>query len=326
MNYKAFTSFGRKITLEQLSLFSGNLATCISAGLDIPSSLATCRRSSPSPLLREILTAAASQTTQGMTLFDALKPHKPCFPAFFLPVVRCGEESGHLDGALRYLESHCRLLAGPIRTMRNTWLVPLCLMLGGTAISIAAYLLLAPRAIAIQFIVDSVRFYTVVAIAIWAVFYVPPCRTLADYARLALPVIGPAERELTMNRFFHAMNLLYSTGGRRVEGMIRLAADSAENSALHTDFLRAAEAIESGRTIGDAFAAVSSLPFPYKTVIVAGDEAGKLEDAFGEICRESGESVLTLLAGFQSVFFRIVALTVILSVTGTFYSLAFLRH
>ena len=42
-----------------------------------------------------------------------------------------------------------------------------------------------------------------------------------------MPVIGPAERELTLNRFFHAMNLLYSTGGRRVEQMIHLAADSA---------------------------------------------------------------------------------------------------
>src|SRR5208282_6819053 len=96
--------FGRKTTLEQLSLFSGNLATCVSAGLDISKSLDTCQRSSPSPILREILTDAAKNTAKGMKLFDALELHKNCFPAFFLPVVRCGEESGHLDGTLRYLE------------------------------------------------------------------------------------------------------------------------------------------------------------------------------------------------------------------------------
>ncbi|MGO9112858.1 MAG: type II secretion system F family protein [Thermoguttaceae bacterium] len=321
-----FALFKPKITLEQLSLFSGNLATCVSAGLDIPKSLDTCQRSSPSPVLREILTSAARQTSKGMKLFDALEPHKSCFPAFFLPVVRCGEESGHLDGTLRYLENHCRLLARPTRAIHNTWFVPLCLMLGGTGICIVAYWLLAPRAMAIQFVIDSVRFYAIVAIAIWAVFYVPPCRALAEYLRLALPVIGPAERELTMDRFFHAMNVLYSTGGRRVEEMIRLAADSAENSVLRSDFLRAAKAIETGSTIGEAFSAVASIPFRYKTSIVAGDEAGRLEDAFNMICRESGESVVSLLAGFQPVFFRIVALGVILSVTGTLYSLAFLRH
>ena len=321
-----FAFFGPKITLEQLSLFSGNLATCVSSGLDIPRSLETCQRSSPSLELRAILTSAAKQTATGMKLFDALEPHKSCFPAFFLPVVRCGEESGHLDGTLRYLENHCHLLAGPTRTMHNTWFVPLCLMLGGTGICSVAYWLLAPRAMAIQFTIDSVWFYAVVAVVIWAVFYVPPCRVLAEQLRLLLPVIGTAERELTMNRFFHAMNVLYSTGGRRVEEMIRLAADSAENSVLRTDFLRAATAIESGSTIGEAFSAVASLPFRYKTSIVAGDEAGRLEDTFNMICKESGESVISLLAGFQSVFFRIVALAVILSVTGTLYSLAFLRH
>lgn len=44
------------------------------------------------------------------------------------------------------------------------------------------------------------------------------------------------------------------------------------------------------------------------------------------ICKQSGASVLSLLAGFQSVFFRIVALAVILSVTKAFFSLASLMH
>jgi len=318
--------FGAKITLKQLSLFSGNLATCIAAGLDIPRSLGTCQRSSPSPIFREILRSAAKRTANGTTLFDALEPHKKCFPAFFLPVVRCGEESGHLDQTLRYLESHCRLLVGPTRTMRNTWLVPLCLILGGKGICMVAYWILAPWAMAIQYTIDSLMFCAVVAMAVWAAFYVPPCRALLDCVRLALPVIGPAERELTMNRFFHAMNLLYSTGGRRVEEMIRLAADSAENSMLHNDFLHAASVVESGGTIGEAFSAAASLPIHYKATIVAGDEAGKLEASFDMICRESGELVVTLLAGFQSLFFRIVALAVILSVVGTLSSLASLRR
>jgi len=315
-----------KITLGQLSLFSGNLATCVAAGLDIPKSLDTCQRSSPSPMLREILRLAAKRTAGGLALFAALEPHKDCFPAFFLPVLRCGEESGHLDRTLRYLEGHCRLLVGPARTMRNTWLVPLCLMLGGTAISVVAYWVLAPWAIAVGFTVDSLKFFAVAGVAVWAVFHVRPCRALAEYARLFLPVIGPAERELTMNRFFHAMNLLYSAGGRRVEEMIRLAADSAENSVLRADFLRASDAIESGGTIGEAFSAVEHIPFHYKTTIAAGDVAGKLETAFDMICRESGELVVSLLAGFQSLFFRIVALAVMLSVIGTIYELAFLRH
>jgi type II secretory pathway component PulF len=107
--------------------------------------------------------------------------------------------------------------------------------------------------------------------------------------------------------------------------MIRLAADSAENLALRSDFLRAAQVIESGGTIGEAFSALALLPFDYQTTIVAGDEAGKLEAAFDTVCRESAKSVQFRLAGFQPLFFRVVAAAVIFSVTMTLYSLMMMR-
>lgn len=317
--------FGPKITLEQLSLFCGNLATCVAAGLDIPNSLRTCHRSSPSPVLKEILEPAAERTAQGMELSDALQPWKNRFPAFFLPVLRCGEQSGRMDQTLRYLERHCRLLARPARTMRNTWLVPLCLMLGGTAVCTVAYVVLAPLALTMRYLLDSLMFYGVVAVGLWAVFYVPQVKPIVDQLKLAIPVIGSAERELTLNRFFHAMNLLYSTGGRRVEEMIRLAAESAENLALRGDFLRAAQVIESGGTISEAFSALTLLPFDYKTTIVAGDEAGKLETAFDTVCRLSAESVQFRLAAFQALFFRVVAASVVFSTVMTLYGLMMMR-
>ncbi len=273
-----------------------------------------------------MLADAAKQTAAGTTLFEALEPHKHHFPAFVLPAIRCGEESGHLDQTLRYLENHCRLLIGPMRTMRDMWLVPLCLMLGGTVICVLAYCVLAPWQTAVQYIVNSLEFYTALAVAVAVVFWIPPLRALVETVKLAVPVIGPAERELTLNRFFHAMNLLYSTGGRRVEQMIHLAADSAGNPVLRDDFLRAAQSIESGNTIGEAFSAVENLPLDYQATIVAGDESGTLEAAFDRVCQQSGESVVSRLAAFQPVYFRIVSLAVMGSVIATFYSLSFLRR
>jgi type II secretory pathway component PulF len=276
-------------------------------------------------VLREILTAAAKRAASGMQLFEALKPDANCFPAFFLPAVRCGEEAGRLDETLRYLENHCRLLVGPARMMRNMWFAPVCLLLADTAICITAYCIMAPRAMTIAYVLDWLKFYAILAAAVVAVIYVPPLRALAETIKLFLPVIGPAERELTMNRFFHAMNVLYSTGGRRVEEMIRLAADSAENPVLRSDFLRAAERIESGGSMAESFSAVPSIPLTYRATILAGEEAGKLGDAFDSICRESGEAVVSLLAGFQPLFFRVIAGAVIASISGTIWTLSSLR-
>jgi type II secretory pathway component PulF len=320
------TVFGPKIPLQQLSHFSGQMATCVAAGIDIPTSLRTCCRSSPSPLLREILPRAAEQTATGTALFDSLKLRRDCFPAFYLPVLRCGEESGHLDQTFRYLERHCRLLVGPARTMRDTWLVPLVLILSGNAISAIAYLIFAPFTVATRYIFDSITYYAVAAIIVWAALSVPELRAIVDRLILAVPFIGPAQRELAINRFFHALHLLYASGGRRVESMIYLAADSAGNVALRDDFLRAAKVIQRGGTISEAFTAPALLPLNYKATVVAGDEGGKLEAAFDTICRASAESVQSCLVGVQQVFFRVVAASVIFSTTMTLLSLFAMRR
>ena len=82
---------------------------------------------------------------------------------------------------------------------------------------------------------------------------------------LALPWIGTIVRDLSVNRFFHAMNMLYSTGGIRVEAMIRQAAACVDNHVARADFLRAAEVIESGGTIAAAFAVPVMIPKEYKS-------------------------------------------------------------
>lgn len=283
------------------------------------SSLRICSRSSPA--LQEILEQAAELTKAGMGLCDALDRWQERFPPFFLPVLRCGEETGRQDAALAYLERHCRLLAGPARTKQNTWRVPLGVLLGGSVICGVAHLLLAPLPVTFAYILHTMGYYGVLAAFLAVAFWVPQAKRLVDGLKLVLPVIGPAERELAMSRFFHAMSLLYSTNGRRVEQMIRLAAESSDNIILRRDFVRAAAAVESGATIAEAFAIPSTIPCDLKSLVSAGDEAGKLEDAFDAVARTVDESVQHRLRLFQQLFFRVVASSVVFSVAMTLYSL-----
>lgn len=279
------------IPYERLSLFCSNLATSLCAGLDVTTSLRLCAKSSPNPGLREVLEQAATQTARGTCLSDALQRWQDRFPPFFLPVLRCGEQSGRQDEAFDYLQRHCRLLAGPARIVRHTWLAPLAIMLAGSMVCAIAHLMLAPFQVTLSYVARAAMFYGVVAAAIAVTLWVPQARQLVDGLKLIVPVIGSAERELAMNRFFHALNLLYSTGGLRVEQMIRVAADSADNFILRYDLLRAARVIERGGTIAEAFSAPLSISYDRKALIQAGEDAGKLEDAFETLARLSDESV-----------------------------------
>ena len=210
--------------------------------------------------------------------------------------------------------------------MRNTWLAPLAIMLMGSAVSTVAYAVFASVSAALVYFFRSCLSYAIVLAGLWAVLRLDAFRAVVDRLTLFVPMIGAAFQDLAMNRFFHALNLLYSTGGQRVEKMIRLAAVSAGNLALRDDFLRAAKVVEAGGTVAEAFAAPACIPADYKAILQAGDEAGKLESALATISRVTGESVQHRLAVFQEVFFRLVAVSVIFSITMTIWSLVNVRR
>ena len=174
-----------------------------------------------------------------MSLAQSLEVAQGELPPFVLPVLRCGERSGRLDQSLRYLERHCAMLEGPSRMMRNTWLAPLTILAAGSVILTVAHALLASPGAALRFAFHEITQYATAGVAAWFFFCTPQGGKLMDHVRLALPVLGPVERDLALNRFFHALGMLYSTSGIRVEAMIREAAESVDNRVARADVLRA---------------------------------------------------------------------------------------
>ncbi|MFH1918679.1 MAG: hypothetical protein ABIP48_02155 [Planctomycetota bacterium] len=74
---------------------------------------------------------------------------------------------------------------------------------------------LAPVTQTLAFVARTATIYAAVGAALFFIFGVPQAKFIVDRAKLLLPVVGQAERELAVNRFLHSFNLLYSTGGTR---------------------------------------------------------------------------------------------------------------
>ena len=195
-----------KIPLEQLSVLCQNVATCLSAGLGVPASLRASVRSSGHGALKGIVETAAEHTASGVELSEALEPSNDRLPPFFLPVVRCGEQSGRLDEAFHYLARHCHLMVRPSRMARNAWLFPLVIVLTGSVIKIALVAAFAPIAVTVAYAGSTMMSYAMAAALMGVVLFVPQIRAILDRVRLAVPVVGPTERDLAVSRFFQALN------------------------------------------------------------------------------------------------------------------------
>lgn len=315
----------RRVSFEELSHFSNFMATCLDSGLSVPSSLRTSGGRASDSILGQAAERAADSIEQGQDLAESLAPSADRFPPFYVPVIACGERAGRLEETFRYLETHCGQLVRPARAVRNLWLYPAVILAFGWVIQVVAYLAFGEIWGAIGFVWTVLRTYTPPLVIALVAFKLPQTRPLVDRLLLYVPVVGPTIREVSYNRFFHAMALLYSTAGMRVEGMIRMACGTIDNRAVREQLLAAAVQIEREATVTEAFASAAELPGEFLTTIAAGDESGKLERSFTEIAQTTAVSVSTRLAAFQEIFLRLIVLLALIAVIGTIRPLV-LRH
>lgn len=303
-----------------LAQFAHDLRTCCRSGVDIVRGLELCLKAFRKTAIGARWTGAVEEVRGGSSLANALRGAADLLPPFYLPVIKAGEQSGRLEEALEFLENHCKLLAGPASALRNLWLYPLAIMVGGSLIQVLLYLLMASPMQALSQVFSELFGYLQL-VAIVAVVMLTPVRYFVDQLRLSLPWIGALEREIALHRFFRVLALLYSVGGHRVEVMIRTAAETVTNSAARLELLKAARAIEAGDSIPEAFRHVSVLTDGEQATIEVGDLSGTLEKAFDRISDDTGASMIAKLDFIQPILVRIVMSVVILSIASTVLSL-----
>ncbi len=317
-----------RLLLRDVAVFSGNLATCLRAGLSVPDSLETCTHSSPKGFLRSSGKRLVEKTRSGASLSEALEEIAPHLPRFYLPALRCGEQSGRTEEALQYLEEHCRLLDRPYQSMRNLWLVPFAFFLAAQAFVLLVAIFRLSLLGAVSILWSALWQLATLAALVLLVANVTPLRRLFDRLLLMLPVIGPCVRDLSVNRFFHAFGLLYSTSGMSVPRMVRLACDSVGNLAVQDDFLAAIPYLEQGHSLSESLDNCPVLNENDKTMIASGEEAGRLADSLGKLCQQTAESLQVRLETTRSLCRAAIILIVVFGLAGYVlqsFALMFLR-
>ena len=299
-----------------LTQFSHDFGTCLRTSSDVARGLELCVRPIRRTPIGRAWIDSANEIRRGQTLTESLRPAKESLPAFYLPVVSAGEESGRLVEAFEYLERHCRLLTGPATTLRNLWVYPLAILLAGSVFRI---LLLAGSgsildAISLFF---SELFGWLQLALILGIVLLSPARYFLDRIRLSIPWIGELEREIAIHRFFRIMSLVYSVSGHRVEEMIRTSAATVGNRAARIDLQKAATAIEKQSTISEAFRRVPLLNSQEKSAIETAELSGTLEQCFEHLSDTAAHSVVAKINFIQPILVRIVMALVVFSLVTT---------
>jgi type II secretory pathway component PulF len=306
-----------RIGLKVISRFALSMATCLSAGMGPEKSLKLSSATGQSRPLLRASAAAARGCQEGLAISEGLEPYARFFPGFFIPLIRAGEIGGRQVEAFQLIHEHGQRLEPALRLLRNTWLFPLVCILSGWLIRTGVFLYFGMYQFAWLFVRDTFVKSSVVVMACWVLVQTRPVKELVDWLLLQLPVIRETLLRLAVVLFFSTFRLGYEAGGLDVLTVFDLALATIPNAAIRRDFARARPVLAEGGAFEEAFGEPRLLEDNIRGSIAVGAVSGHLGVSLEQITKRVTLELEVVLGVFNSIFQRLVALGVALSVVGT---------
>jgi general secretion pathway protein F len=288
-----------RIPRKQVSAFTREMATLLSAGIAIPAALEGLGRQEESAAFGAVILEIASAVRRGNSLSAALEEHPRLFPPLYSSMVRVGEESGALDkvmidladmmenedemraevlGAVAY---PCFVLALGIATtfILLAFVLPrLFDMLQGmqAVLPLPTRLLLAASGF-FQLYWPWVLGGGAAALSglVWC-FRTPEGGLWWDTWKLRLPVLGPVFRAAALGRFARTLGTLAHSGVSLLPAL-EIVRNTVGNRFLAASIALAAEDTRGGDSLAAPLKKLGLFPPTMVQMIAVGEESGRLD-------------------------------------------------
>ncbi|MFA4991928.1 MAG: type II secretion system F family protein [Candidatus Omnitrophota bacterium] len=312
-----------KVKLEDIVIFSRQLATMVDSGIPLVQALDILCEQIEKPNFKSIVAKVRDDIETGSSLSDALGKHQNVFSTLYINMVRAGESSGALDDILdrlaTYLEKTNMLqrkvkssLVYPAVVVTMAFLITLVMllkviptfkgifsMLGGT--------LPLPTRILIL-ISDTIRemFLYVLAGGVVFVFalarYIktPQGRHNVDVLLLRLPVLGQLFRKVAVAKFTRTLATLVKSGVPILVSL-EIVGKTSGNTVIERAIDDVRKGIKEGENIAEPLAKSGAFPPMVVRMINVGEQTGELEKMLSKIADFYDDQVDAAVSGLTSL-------------------------
>ena len=291
---------------------------------------------SDSPQLQKVLTTVGDDLQAGSSISRALGAHPEIFSAFYVSMVRSGEETGSLDKAFVYLADYLDRSYQVITKARNAMIYPIFVI--GTFVIVMAlmFTMVIPRIS--QILVDSgqkLPIYTRIVMAIsfffakyigvivvllaiggfflWRFVRTEVGKRTVDELLISLPVIGTLNQKLYLTRICDNLSTMLTSGISMIQA-IEVTADVVDNSVYKEIFTNALIEVKGGRSFADAISEYPEIPGVLAQMAKVGEETGNLPEILTTLAkfyrREVDNAVDTLIGLIEPVMIVLLGLGV----------------
>lgn len=250
------------------------------------------------PLLREVLTQVADDLQAGDPISKALSKHPKVFSAFYINMVRAGEESGKLDETFLYLADYLDRNYDIISKARNaliypafvisTFVVVMALMMTMVIPRISSILVESGQKIPLytQVVITLSNFFVNYGIFVLVLLVVGGFflyrwgqtgvgKAAIDRFQLGVPYVGDLYKKLFLSRIADNMATMLGSGISVVQATEITA--SVVGNAVYADILMdVSMSVKAGGSISESLTKYSEIPGIMTTMIKVGEETGEM--------------------------------------------------
>ncbi len=334
-----------KVTPKDRINFTRQFATLVGAGLPIAQSLRTVSEQTDNKSMKAIIEEILADIESGRSLSSAFEKHPDVFNKVYLSLIKAGEASGTLDQSLRRIadqEEKDQKMLGKIKSAMAMPLITL-----GVIIVVFIYMMLevVPHVeslyndlgeklpiltvimVGIKDFILSMWWLVIIIIAVLVAFFLQWKKTEGGIKALAtiklnVPMFSGLFRILYMSRFARISQILLSTGVAVLDTM-HIAGESTANVVVQENIDKAAEKVQSGRTMSDALKEQDYImPLVYQMAAI-GEQSGKMDEMLGKAAQvfedELDEKIATISSMIEPLMMIMLAVVAGLLVGGVLF-------
>lgn len=300
-----FPGRGGKVKLKELSIFSRQFATMISAGLTLLRSLNILAEQAENAKLKDVLAKVGAAVEEGKSLSEALAEHDDTFPKLYVAMVRAGETAGTLDLVLIRIADTMEKDVALRRKVKSTMTYPAVVLVLAVLLTIVMLLFIVPTFVGMfQSLGGTLPLPTRVLLLmssavrnLWFVLFlvpvgawqgykrarkVPRIRAQLDAWKLKVPVFGNLFHKLAIARFTRNLSTLLNAGVPILLAL-EITADTIDNAVISRAVADVRAAVSRGESVARPLSGHPVFPPMVVQMVGVGEETGALDEMLRRI-------------------------------------------
>ena len=320
---KKASAASKKVKLEDIVIFSRQLATMVDSGIPLVQALDILYDQIEKPNFKQVVATIRDDVEVGSGFSEALMKHPAVFSPLYINMVKAGESSGALDDILdrlaTYLEKANTLqrkvkssLVYPAVVVTMAFLITLVMllkviptfkgifsMLGGTLPLPTRILILISDTLRSMFLYVAVA-AGIFVFAMKKYISTPRGRNVFDRMILHLPVLGTLFRKLAVAKFTRTLSTLVKSGVPILVAL-EIVGKTSGNTVIEKALEGVRKSIKEGENIADPLAKSGVFPPMVVRMIHVGEQTGELEKMLGKIADFYDDQVDAVVSGLTSL-------------------------